>query len=168
MVVQPLLAQHHGQELVEGDVLEERHVDVPRLLEDRLVAPVRVEAGQLPGYQVVVPDHECVQHAEHRLLVDPRVSGAEAEDVLRGADAALVRVLQREGQQVQQPAVPGHGHSGHVCHVCHVSRVQHNSPEHRQRLHEAALVGPEVVQLGGLVGVHHVTVQHGGDLGRMT
>ena len=55
-----------------------------------------------------------------------------------------------------------------TCHVCHVSRVQHNSPEHRQRLHEAALIGPQVVQLGGLVGVHHVTVQHGGDLGRMT
>ena len=53
--VEGLLAQHHGQVLVEGDVLDQGDVDGPRLLEQRLVPPVGIEAGQLLNQPVVVP-----------------------------------------------------------------------------------------------------------------
>ena len=55
MGVESLLAQHHGQVLVEGDVLDQGDVDGPRLLEQRLVPPVGVEAGQLLNQPIVVP-----------------------------------------------------------------------------------------------------------------
>ena len=138
MVIQALLAQHHGQELIEGDVLEQRRVDVLRLLEDGLVAPVRVEGGELPGHVVVVPDHERVEHAEHGLLVHPGVASLEAEHVLTRPDAALVRVLQRQRQEVLEPEFPEHG----------------------QGLHEASLVGAQLVQCVRHIGIDNVGVNH--------
>lgn len=100
VLVQGGLPHHQRQELVEGDVLKEGDVDVPRLLEDRLVAPVGVEGGELGGDVVVVPDHDGVQHGQHGLLVDPGVSSLETENLLAGPDTALVWVLQGERQQV--------------------------------------------------------------------
>ena len=46
-----------------------------------------------------------MEHAEHRLLVDSRIARLEAEHVLAGPDAALVRVLQREREQVLEAEV---------------------------------------------------------------
>ena len=43
MFIQTLLTHHHGQELIEGDVLEQGGVEVLGLLEDGLISPVRIE-----------------------------------------------------------------------------------------------------------------------------
>ena len=100
VVVQSLLAQHQGQELVEGDVLEDGDIDVPRLLEYRLVTPVGVEGPELPGDEVVVPDHDGVEHGQHGLLIHSRVSSLETEHILAGSDTTFVRVLERQRQKV--------------------------------------------------------------------
>ena len=82
MLVHHLLAQHHGQELVVGDVLHQGRHDVPGLLEDRLVVPVRVDLAELRRDPVVLPHEESVDHGQHSLLVDSGVSGQETVDVL--------------------------------------------------------------------------------------
>ena len=82
MLVHHLLAQHHGQELVVGDVLHQGRHDVPGLLEDRLVVPVRVDLAELRRDPVVLPHEERVDHGQHSLLVHSRVSRQEAVHVL--------------------------------------------------------------------------------------
>lgn len=45
------------------------HEDLPGLLEDLLVVPVRVDAGQLPGQAVVLPQENRVESCQSGLLV---------------------------------------------------------------------------------------------------
>ena len=142
MFIQSLLAHDHGEVFIEGDVLEEGGVDVLGLLEQSLIAPVRVEGGQLPGYVVMVPDHEGVQHTQNSLLIDPGVSGLETEHILTRPDAALIRILQRQRQQVQEALVS----------------------EDWQCLHQSSFIGPQIIQSVRFVGIHNITIKNGGDL----
>ena len=51
-----------------------RYDDLPRLLVDPLVVPVRVEVGELLGQSVVFPHPDSVEHSQTRLLVTATVS----------------------------------------------------------------------------------------------
>ncbi len=77
--VHHLLAEDHGEKLVVGDVLHEGGHDVSRLLEDGLVAPVRVQLLELATDAVVLAHHQRVHQGQHSLLVHPGVAGKEAE-----------------------------------------------------------------------------------------
>ena len=102
MLVHHLLTEHHRQELVERDVLDQSGCDVTGFLrgnwdliqlssnkyacephlEDGLVVPVRIDLAQLSSDPVVFPDEESVDHGQDGLLVDSGVSGQETIDIL--------------------------------------------------------------------------------------
>ncbi len=84
VLLHDLPAEHHGEELVIGDLLLERADDELGLLEEGLVAPVRVHALKLAGDAVVLAGEERVQHGQDSLLVDAGVAGGEAVDILAG------------------------------------------------------------------------------------
>ena len=50
MLKHELFAQDHGKELIVGDVLGYCGHNVPSLLENRLVVPVRINVSKLTGY----------------------------------------------------------------------------------------------------------------------
>lgn len=71
------LAQDQRQELRVGDVLELRDDDPPRLLEEDLVQPVRVDALELPRHAVVLPHPQRVQGGQTSVLVHSHVTRLE-------------------------------------------------------------------------------------------
>ena len=94
-----LFTEHHGKELVVGDVLDEGGNNVARLLrpikyivcvifqsisdlEECLIVPVRVNFSQLGGDSVMFSHEESVDHGQHSLLVNSGVAGQEAVNIL--------------------------------------------------------------------------------------
>ena len=140
ILLHELLAEHHGQELVVGDVLHDGHVDVPGLLEDGLVGPVRVDCGQLVGECVVRADHEGVDAGKSGVLVDSGLTGEEAVNVLSGSDTTFVGLFELERQEGLEPELLENG----------------------QHLELAALEAPQLLEGFFGVGVDGVAVDDGG------
>lgn len=72
-----LAAEHHGQPLVEDDVLQLGDEYPPRLLIQLLVRPEIVDPMQLAREAVVLSEENRVQDGQSRLLVAPLVSRHE-------------------------------------------------------------------------------------------
>lgn len=69
-----LIAQHPGQVLLVGDLLEDRPHNLPRLVEDPLLIPVGVDPLEGGGDPVMVPKEECVESGQSHEDVGPVVS----------------------------------------------------------------------------------------------
>ena len=65
-------SQYNNHNLLNYLIL--RYDDLPRLLVDPLVVPVRVEVAELLGEPVVFPHPHSVEHSQTRLLIGARIS----------------------------------------------------------------------------------------------
>lgn len=141
MAMQISLSQQHRQVLVECDVLDEGGVDVASLLEQGLVAPVRVQPAQLPRHSVVLPDHHGVNKAENSLLVHSRIPGQEAEHTLARSDASRIWIFQRERKEILKTLIR----------------------EDWESSHEAVFEEPDLFKVFWLIAVDSTSVNDAGD-----
>ena len=87
--------QYEGEVLGVGDVLQLRHQDVPRLLEQLLLPPGGVGEGEAGGQPVVFPHPDCVVECQAGLLVNSPVTGLETQAGPQLTLSATGRLQQR-------------------------------------------------------------------------
>ena len=103
---------------------------------------MRINFSQFSSHSVVFPDKERMDHGQDSLLVNSGVSSQETVDVLAGPDAALVRLVELEGEE-----------------GLHALGL-----EYREHFELTSLEGPQLLLNLVVIGVDGAGVEQGRDL----